>query len=85
MAAWPNARILPCGKTLSIMRKNVQEMWGNISGLSFVVVGLSMQSNFRAMQPTSHSEINLSLHLHAEIGLSNASNIHLNTACIEIQ
>ena len=44
-----------------------------------------MQSNFRAMQPTGHSEINLSLHLHAEIGLSNASNIHLNTACIEIQ
>ena len=48
-----------------------------------------MQSNFRAKQPTGHSEINLGLHLHAEIGLSNASDIHyahpLNTACIQIQ
>ena len=56
--------------------KNAQEMWGNCSGLSFVVVGLSMQSNFRAMQPTGQSEINLSLHLHSEIGLSNASDIY---------
>ena len=64
-------------------------MWGNCSGLSFVVVGLSMQLNFRAMQPAGHSEINLSLHLLAEISLSHASDIHcphpLNTACIEIQ
>ena len=48
-----------------------------------------MQSNFRAMQPTGHYKINLSLHLHAKIGLSNASEIHyahpLNTTCIEIQ
>ena len=47
-----------------------------------------MQSNFRAMQPARHSTINLGLHLHAEIGLSNASDINyahpLNTACIEI-
>ena len=62
-------------------------LWGNCSGLPLVVVGLSMQSNFRAMQPVGHSEINLSLHLHAEIGLSNASDIYhahpLNTAFID--
>ena len=38
------------------------------SGLSFRVVGLSMQSNFPAIQPASHSEINLGLHLHAAMG-----------------
>ena len=63
-------------------------MWANPSGPSFVVVGLSMQSNFRAMQPTGHSTLNLGLHLYAEIGLSNALDIHyahpLNTACIEM-
>ena len=58
-----------------LARPNAQEragMWGNCSGLSFVVVGLSMKSNCRAMQPTGHSEINLGLHLHAEIGLSHS-------------
>ena len=41
------------------------------------------------MQLAGHSTINLGLNLHAEIGLSNASDIYcanpLNTACIKIQ
>ena len=41
------------------------------------------------MQLAGHFTINLGLHLHAEVGLSNASDIHhahpLNTACIQIQ
>ena len=94
MAARPNARVQRATKPYPLVRPNAQERAGdvgNCSGLCFVglAVGLSMQSNLRTMQPIGHSTIKLGLHLHAEIGLSNVSDIHyahpLNTACIEIQ
>ena len=46
-----------------------------------------MEFNFRLM--TGYFTIDVGLHLHAEIGLSNVSVIHyahpLNTSCIQIQ
>ena len=74
--AGDRVRYTPRGRTLSIgaskrvqTRKSAPEMWWHCSGLDVLL------HSCISMQLAGHSTINLGLHLHAEIGLSNASDI----------
>ena len=56
-------------------RPSAQERAGDVGELFWAVLRSCRPIHaveFRAMLPTGHSEINLSIHLHAEIGLSHS-------------
>ena len=79
---WPRA-FRRAAEPLSLARKNAPEMWWHCSGLHVLL------NSCRPMQLAGHSTINIGLNFYAEIGLSNASDIHcahpLSTACTCIQ
>ena len=74
-------------------RKNAQERAGDVVTLFQTVLGTCRPIHevqfSRYAVITGHSTINVGQHLHAEIGLSNASDIHynppFNTVCIQIK
>ena len=79
-------------ETFPLMLPNAQERAGHVVTLLWTVLGIcrpihAVQFSRNAVI-TDDSTINVGLHLHAEKGLSNASDIYyahpLNTACIQI-
>ena len=80
-------------ETFPLARRNASKRAGDVVTLFQTVPGTCRPMHevqfSRNTVITGHSTINVGQHLHAEIGLSNASDIHyahpLNTACIQIK